>query len=55
MLFDKELLTAEEVNDVLELSERCLRGFLKPLPKEKGIYYRRNEIVKACMGGRLYE
>jgi hypothetical protein len=54
MLFDKELLTAEEVNDVLELSERCLRGFLKPLPKEKGIYYRRNEIIKACMGGRLY-
>ena len=54
LLFDKELLTAEEVNSVLELSERCLRGFLKPLPKEKGIYYRRNEIIKACCGGKLY-
>ena len=54
LLFDKELLTAEEVNSVLELSERCLRGFLKPLKKEKGIYYHRLDIIKQCCGGRLY-
>ena len=54
MLFDKELLTAEEVNSVLELSERCLTGLLKPLKKEKGIYYHRLDIIKACCGGKLY-
>ena len=55
MLFDKELLTAEEVNEVLKLSERCLTGLLKPLKKEKGIYYHRMDIIRICMGGRLYE
>ena len=55
LLFDKELLTAEEINEVLKLSERCLKGLLKPLKKEQGIYYRRLEIIMRCMGGRLYE
>ena len=54
LLFDKELLTAEEVNEVLKLSERCLKSLLKPLKKEKGIYYHRMDVIKQCCGGRLY-
>lgn len=54
MLFDKELLTEEEINSVLKISEKKLKSLLKTLKREKGIYYHRLDIIKACCGGKLY-
>ena len=55
MLFDKEWLTEEEVNEVLQISEKSLKRLLKTLKKEKGIYYHRDSVILACMGGKLIE
>ena len=54
MLLDKELLTEEEINSVLKISEKKLKSLLKTLKKEKGIYYHRLDVIKACCGGKLY-
>lgn len=54
ILFDKEYLTEEEINDVLKISQTALRGLLKPIMRYKeGI--KREDIIRVCMGGKIYE
>ena len=54
MLFDKEYLTEEMINDVLKISDSALKGLLKPLKREKE-GYERISVIRQIMGGRLYE
>ena len=54
MLFDKEYLTEEIINDVLKISDSALKGLLKPLKREKE-GYERISVIRQIMGGRLYE
>ena len=52
ILFDKEYLTEEEINDVLKISKTALKRLLKTLTVYKG-GYKREDIIRACCGGRL--
>ena len=53
MLFDKEYLTEDEINSVLEIGPTALKNLLKPLRrKPEGYYFL--DVIKACCGGRLY-
>ena len=54
ILFDKEYLTEEMINDVLKISDSALKGLLKPLKREKE-GYERTSVIRQIMGGRLYE
>ena len=54
ILFDKEYLTEEMINDVLKISGSALKGLLKPLKREKE-GYERISVIRQIMGGRLYE
>ena len=50
--FIKEYLTEEEINEVLCISQNALRRLLKPLKKHKD-KYSREDIIRACMGGKI--
>lgn len=52
ILFDKEYLTREEIKDVLDISDKPLNRLLKPLVLQKGKYVR-EDVIRACMGGKL--
>lgn len=52
MLWDKQYLTKEEINEVLEISDKALNRLLKTLNLQKGKYVRQ-EVIRQCMGGRL--
>ena len=52
MLFDKPYLTKEEINEVLQISDKALNRLLKTLSLQKGLYVR-EEVIRQCMGGRL--
>lgn len=52
MLWDKQYLTKEEINEVLEISDKALNRLLKTLNLQKGKYVRQ-EVIRACMGGKL--
>ena len=52
ILFDKEYLTKEEINDVLKISQTALKGLLKTLTVYKE-GYKREDVIRACCGGRL--
>lgn len=54
LLFDKEYLTEEEVRETLEISDRATKRLLKTL-KRKNNMFERLDIIRICMGGRLYE
>ena len=54
ILFDKEYLTEEEINDVLKISQTALRGLLKTLMTYKE-GYKREDVIRACMGGKIIE
>ena len=54
ILFDKEYLTEQDVNDVLKISNSALKSLLKPLKREKE-GYERISVIRQIMGGRLYE
>ena len=54
ILFDKEYLTEEEINDVLKISQTALKGLLKTLMTYKE-GYKREDVIRACMGGKMYE
>lgn len=54
MLFDKEYFTEEEIRETLGISERATKRLLKTL-KRKNNMFERSEIIRSCMGGRLYE
>lgn len=52
IFFDKPYLTKEEINKVLQISDKALNRLLKTLNLQKGLYVR-EEVIRACMGGRL--
>ena len=54
ILLDKEYLTEKEINDVLKISQTALRGLLKTLMTYKE-GYKREDVIRACMGGRMIE
>ena len=55
MLFDKQYLTEEEINDVLKISQTALKGLLKTLTVYKGNLFKREDVIRACMGGKMIE
>ena len=54
ILFDKEYLTEEEINDVLKISQTALKGLLKTLTVYKE-GYKREDVIRVCMGGKIIE
>ena len=54
-LFDKEYLTAEEINEVLDISDHYLDMLLNPLEKHFNTMYKREDVIKQCMGGKIYD
>ena len=50
LLWDKQYLTREEINQVLQISDKALNRLLKTLSLQKGKYVR-EEVMRACMGG----
>ena len=55
MLFDKQYLTEEEINDVLKISQTALKGLLKTLTVYKGNLFKREDVIRVCMGGKIIE
>ena len=55
ILFDKEYLTEEEINDVLKISQTALKGLLKTLTVYKGNLFKRENVIRVCMGGKIIE
>lgn len=53
LLFDKEYFTEEEVRETLGISDRATKRLLKTL-KRKNNMFERLDIIRSCMGGRLY-
>ena len=54
ILLDKEYLTEKEINDVLKISQTALKGLLKTLTVYKE-GYKREDVIRACMGGKIIE
>ena len=52
LLWDKQYLTREEIKEVLQISDKALNRLLKTLVKVKDKYIR-EEVIRACMGGKL--
>ena len=55
ILFDKQYLTEEEINDVLKISQTALKGLLKTLTVYKGNLFKREDVIRVCMGGKIIE
>ena len=55
ILFDKEYLTEKDINDVLKISQTALKGLLKTLTAYKGNLFKREDVIRACMGGKMIE
>ena len=53
ILFDKKYLTEEEINDVLKISQTALKGLLKTLTVYKGNLFKREDVIRICMGGKV--
>lgn len=52
LLFDKPLLTREEIQEVLQIKDKPLNSLLKTL-KIKGDKYTREDVIRQCLGGKL--
>lgn len=52
LLFDKELLTREEIQEVLKISGKPLNRLLKLCKVKEGKYIR-EDVIRACMGNKL--
>lgn len=52
ILWDKQYLTREEINEVLQISDKALNRLLKTLSLQKGLYVR-EEVIRQCMGNKL--
>ena len=52
MLLDKPYLTREEIKEVLDISDKPLNSLLKTVERHKDKYVR-EEVIRACMGGKL--
>lgn len=52
ILFNKDYLSKEEINQVLQIKDKPLNGLLKPLMLHKG-KYARDDVILTCMGNKL--
>ncbi|MCI6692526.1 MAG: hypothetical protein MR510_08625 [Clostridium sp.] len=50
-LFDKDYLTKEEINKILQISEKALNRLIKTLQLHNDKYVK-GDVIKACMGGK---
>ena len=53
ILFLKEYLSEREIRDTLKIHENACRSLLKTLKVHKE-GYKREDVIRACMGGRYY-
>ena len=53
ILFLKEYLNEEEIQDTLKIHDNACRSLLKTLKVYKE-GYKREDVIRACMGGRYY-
>lgn len=51
-LWDKQYLTREEINEVLQISDKALNRLLKRLSLQKDKYIK-EDVIRACMAGKL--
>ena len=51
-LWDKQHLTREEINEVLQIDEKALNRLLKRLSLQKDKYIK-EDVIRACMCGKL--
>lgn len=51
-LLDKQQLTKEEVNEVLQISEKALNSLFKTI-QSKGNKYTREDCIRTIMGGKV--
>ena len=52
MLFDKELLSKEEIKEILNIKDKPVDALLKNIILTKGLYAR-EDVIRACMGGKI--
>lgn len=52
-MFKKDEYTREEVKEVLNISDNAITRLLKPVYSRAGVY-EKEEIIRSCMGGRIY-
>lgn len=50
-LFDKDYLTKEEINKILQISEKALNRLIKTLQLHNDKYVK-GDVIKVCMGGK---
>lgn len=50
-LFDKDYLTKEEINKILQISEKALNRLIKTLQLHND-KYAKGDVIKVCMGGK---
>lgn len=51
-LWDKQYLTREEINEVLQIDDKALNRLLKRLSLQKDKYIK-EDVIRACLGGKL--
>lgn len=54
ILWDKQYLTREEIQEVLQIADKPFNRLLKTL-KVKEDKYTREDVIRQCMGGKLIE
>lgn len=53
-LFTKKTYTITEIKDKLKISERATRSLCKLMTSHVGLY-KRNDIIRTALGGKMYE
>lgn len=51
-LLDKQYLTKEEINNILQIDDKALNRLLKRLSLQDDKYIK-EDVIRACMGGKL--
>lgn len=51
-LWDKQYLTREEINNILQIDDKALNRLLKRLTLQNDKYIK-EDVIRACMGGKL--
>ena len=51
-LLDKQYLTREEINNILQIDDKALNRLLKRFSIQDYKYIK-EDIIRACMGGKL--
>lgn len=52
LIFDKECFTREDIRQALKISESSTDSLCKTIKQKKGVFAR-EDIIRACMGGKI--